>query len=329
MKIYITLDYELFFGSKSGSVEKCIIEPTNDLLKIVDPYNVKFTCFVDAGYLIQLEKQKDIYPQLQNDYSKITKQIRDLADNGHGIELHVHPHWEDSYYDGANWVFSKSRYKLSDFKEEEIEDIITRYNDILKRVSGKTPVAYRAGGWSAQPFGPIKKALKNNNIYIDSTVYANGYYNSVNQVFDFRGVSQFNTQYHFSEDITKEDISGNFKEIPISSIKVNPFFFWKFAMIKLLKLAEHNSYGDGFAMGMDKMEALKRLTLPSFSVVSIDGYKASLLRDSLDEYIAGTSDAGNFVMIGHPKAFTAYSLKRVKQFISSTHKEHQYIIYKR
>ena len=161
MKIYITLDYELFFGSKSGSVEKCIIEPTNDLLKIVDPYNVKFTCFVDAGYLIQLEKHKDIYPQLQNDYSKITKQISDLADNEHGIELHVHPHWEDSYYNGANWVFSKSRYKLSDFKEEEIEDIITRYNDILKRVSGKNPVTYRAGGWSAQPFGPIKKALKN------------------------------------------------------------------------------------------------------------------------------------------------------------------------
>ncbi len=328
MNIYITLDYELFFGTKSGSVDNCIIKPTQRLLDMVKPYNIKFTCFVDVGYLVQLERQKDEYPALQNDYKKVTQQIRFLADNGHGIELHIHPHWEDSYYDGREWVFNTTRYKLSSFNEEEVMDIVTRYNDVLKRVSGITPVAYRAGGWSAQPFLPIKKALEKNNVFIDSTVYPNGHYSSGNQTFDFRGVSQYKTEYNFSEDLTVEDVNGNFKEIPISSLRVSPFFFWKFALIKLLKQKQHQSYGDGFAVGMDKKEMLRFLTLPSYSVVSIDGYKARLLHKSFDKYIRKTSNSGNFVMIGHPKAFTPYSLKKLEKFISSTYKEHEFTIYK-
>ncbi|MDG3581302.1 hypothetical protein [Galbibacter pacificus] len=327
MNIYVTLDYELFFGARSGSVDKCIIEPTEALLKIVDPYNIKFVCFVDAGYLVQLERQKDQFLELQNDYNKVTQQIRYLADNGHGIELHVHPHWEDSYYDGRQWVFNTSRYKLSCFNQEEILDIVTRYNNVLKRVLGKAPVAYRAGGWSAQPFTPIKKALEKNNVFIDSTVYPNGYYNSANQVFNFRGVLQYKTEYNFSEDITKEDIHGSFKEIPISSFKLSPFFFWKFLIIKILKQKQHQSYGDGFALGMDKKEALRLLTLPSYSVVSIDGYKAKLLDKSFDKYIRKTSNSGNFVIIGHPKAFTPYSLKKITSFIEKRSSEHKFVIY--
>ena len=61
MNIYITLDYELFFGPKSGTVNKCIIEPIEKLLKIVDPLNVKIVCFVDSGYLLALEKQMEKY----------------------------------------------------------------------------------------------------------------------------------------------------------------------------------------------------------------------------------------------------------------------------
>ncbi len=87
MKIYITLDYELFFGSPSGSVDNCIIKPTEALLKLVDPYDIKLNCFVDSGYLIALEKFKTKYPQLEEEYQKITQQIQFLSANNHGIEL--------------------------------------------------------------------------------------------------------------------------------------------------------------------------------------------------------------------------------------------------
>lgn len=327
MNIYITLDYELFFGTQSGSVEKCIIEPTKVFLELLEPFGIKANFFVDAGYLIALEKQKEEFQKLQSDFEKITDQIKELVSNGHGIELHIHPHWEDSYYDGTRWVFNTTRYKLSDFKKEDVSGIITKYTNVLKNIAGKNPVAYRAGGWSAQPFGTIGDALKKNGVLIDSTVYPQGFYASDNQNFDFRNVRPFQTEYKFSQDLTLPDKSGEFLEVPISSIRVNPFFYWYFVFIKLLKGKNHRSFGDGASIPTNKKEAVRLLTNFSHSVVSIDGFKASLLNKAFKNYIKHNSNEGSFVMIGHPKAFTPYSLRKLKEFIVSTACQNRYSVF--
>jgi len=324
MNIYITLDYELFFGSNSGSIEKCIIEPTEALLKIVDPYNIKFICYVDAGYLWALEQYKERYSELNNDYHKVSKQIQKLVKEGHGIELHIHPHWEDSFYNGEKWIFDTTRYKLSDFTKNEVLKIVTKYNDVLKRVSGISPVAYRAGGWSAQPFMDIKEALKANDVFIDSTVYPGGYYQSEKQFFDFRSVAPFVTEYNFSDDLTVSNSHGEFKEIPISAHKVSPLFFWKFAWTKLKKSDQHISFGDGNAVKSDRKELLRMLFRTSYTVVSVDGYKSKLIKSAFKKYVKNTSDKGNFVLIGHPKAFTPYSLEKLKSFIEDVSKGHKF-----
>ena len=62
MNIFITLDYELFFAQHSGSVEKSIIEPTEKLLEAVEKTTTKLCFFVDAGYLVRLEKYKNDFP---------------------------------------------------------------------------------------------------------------------------------------------------------------------------------------------------------------------------------------------------------------------------
>jgi len=326
MNIFLTLDYELFFG-KSGSVDNCIIKPTQDILKIVEPQQIKISFFVDSGFLLALERQKENFTSLVIDYTKVVNQLKYLAVNGHGIELHVHPHWEDSFFDGEKWVFNLERYKLSDFDDNEVLDIVTRYTEVIKRITGKTPKAYRAGGWSAQPFGPIQKGLNNNNIFVDSSVFAKGFHKSDNQIYDFKNVPQFNTEYNFSQDLTIEDRNGNFTEIPISSFKVRPWFFWSFAIIKIFKAIRHKPYGDGSAIQMPKTEMLRLLFSSSYSVVSIDGFKASIIDKAFKLYKRNTNNRGNFVLIGHPKAFTPYSLLKVKKFIERIHLSHNFVTY--
>lgn len=319
MNIYITLDYELFFGEKSGSLENCIIQPTGAILKIVDAYEVKLVCFVDVGYLVKLEEQKDKFPNLQEDYTKVTSQIRHLAENGHGIDIHIHPHWEDSYFDGENWVFNTSRYKLADFTSNEIKEIVTKYTKTLTRISGKAPKAFRAGGWSAQPFKEIGGALLENNITIDSTVFSGGYYTSSNQYYDFRKIESFKSCYNFSDNLTEEDPEGSFKEIPISSHSLSPLFFWKFAFYKILGQKKHQAFGDGLAISKTRKNIFQLIFFPSKSVVSIDGYKASFLKESYS--LHKKNNAENFVIIGHPKAFTEFSLSQFEIFLKCIKKE--------
>ncbi len=326
MNIYITLDYELFFGEKSGDIENCIIKPTNKLLEIVDRYNIKLVVFVDVGYLIKLNQYKEEYPDLAEDFEAISSQIKHLSKNGHSVELHIHPHWEDTTYNGKEWVFDLSRYKLSDFSKKDVYDIITEYARFLANISGISPVAYRAGGWSAQPFSHIKKGLLDSNIYIDSTTYPGGFHSSKYQNYDFRSVKQYRTIYNFENNLTIPE-EGLFTEYPISSYKLSPLFFWKFAYYKITKSKKHNSYGNGSAIKKPRKETLRLLTQFSNSVVSIDGYKASFIDKAFKKYIKNTRNEGHFVLIGHPKAFTLYSLTKTEDFIKKHFKNHTFSVF--
>jgi hypothetical protein len=106
MNIYITLDYEIYFGENHGSVEKCILFPTSELIRIAEKNHVHFCFFVDAGFILKLDEYRIKYPVLEKDYQAIINQEKYLSDTGHDIQLHIHPHWEDSFFDGNRWVMN-------------------------------------------------------------------------------------------------------------------------------------------------------------------------------------------------------------------------------
>ncbi len=311
MNIYITLDYELFFGN-SGTPEKCIIEPTERLISIVDKFNFKCVFFVDSGYLIKLRKYSQQYPKLENDYKAVSNQIKKLSDKGHDVQLHIHPHWEDTVYDGNQWNFDTTRYRLDSFSENEIIDIFGRYKGILEEITGKQVFAYRAGGWCIQPFSKLKKAFKEYNINVDSTVFYKGKNTTKTQWFDFTEAKD-EDYWNFEDNPCISDKKGSFLELPIASYKVSPWFFWRFALTKKIGRAIHTSIGDGISSRASKQQIMRLLTRSSYSVVSIDGYKIRFLNKAFKKYKNQRKD--NFVIIGHPKAFTEYSLLKLNNFL--------------
>jgi len=109
-----------------------------------------------------------------------------------------------------------------------------------------------------------------------------------------------------------EKKNGFFTELPISSIKVNPLFFWKFAITKKIATKEHKIYGDGSPVGASKKDILRMLTTPSYSCVSCDGFKSSLLKTNYKKFQSLGHE--KFVVIGHPKAQTIYSLNKINNF---------------
>src|ERR1700752_3016553 len=97
-KVLLTFDYELFLGKKSGSVENCLLLPTESILNILDKYKIPSVFFVDATYLLKLKELKDSYTNVASDYAKIVAQIRKMISGGHDVYLHLHPHWKDAQY---------------------------------------------------------------------------------------------------------------------------------------------------------------------------------------------------------------------------------------
>ncbi len=311
--ILITLDYELFFGSKVGTLENCILTPTSKLVDILNRYGVKATFFVDSGYLVKLEELKEQFPILEKEYEAISSQIKSLDRDGHSIQLHIHPHWEDSTFNGKRWIIDTKRYRLHQFSDSQIDDIVYRYKRVLTDMVGDKIFAYRAGGWCIQPFAKIKNALKKHNIYLDSTLFRNGKNDSHTHYFNFRGMPE-KTEWRFEDDPLEERKDGFFKEIPISDYRLSPLFFWKLVYFKKFGGAEHQTFGDGLAAGGSRLDKLRMLTRYTHSVVSIDGYKSSFLEKAYQSFLK-RRDCKNFVIIGHPKSMSQYSLKKLERFI--------------
>ncbi len=325
MNIYLTLDYELFFAEDSGSVEKSIIEPTQKLLEAVNKCMVKFSFFVDAGYLVQLKKYKEQYPQLQKDYELITNQITQLHREGHDIQLHIHPHWEDTPYHDNKWHMNTTRYRIHKFSKEETERIVATYKQALTDIVGDTVFAYRAGGWCIQPFSHLKEALKKHHIWLDSTLYHDGYKNNSTHYMDFRNMPN-KTQWQFSDDPLIEDKNGFFTEVPISSTKVSPLFYIKYALVRKFDKVAHQIMGDGKGVGRESKDNKEMLTKITPAVASIDGYRLSYLQKTLDSYVKN-SDNRHFVVMGHPKAATMYSLEKLREFVIDNHTKHYFTTY--
>jgi len=318
VNILITLDYEMFFGSKFGNATESLIKPTEKLISIAEKHNIKMTFFIDIGYIIKLEEYKAKYTELKQDYILIAEQVRTLASNGHDVQLHIHPHWEDSFFDGTQWNIVTRRYKLHDFCDDEIKDIVFRYKKKLEELAGHKIFTYRAGGWCIQPFSKIKQALKENELWLDSTLFYNGSAQSNTHAYNFKNMPR-KSQYQFEDDPLVEVEDGYFTEVPINSYKIPAWFYLKIYLLNKLGSKKYSAYGDGMGLPSGSLwDKLKILMYTTEVPVSLDGHKSLLLQAAFDACRqAHQEHKQHFVIIGHNKLLNDLSLENLEDFIQN------------
>lgn len=221
-RIILSYDYELFFGERSGTVLKSIIEPTNKLIEVMEQIGFRGNFFVDYLMFRELEKVKE--ERAQADLALLKEQIRNMVRRGHRVELHLHPHWIDAKYNGdGTWNFDDfTHYSLSSLDEETIVSMFKEGTEYLNGLCREIEpdykiVAFRAGGWAVQPFDKLKKGFEASGIKIDSSTSLGAYSTKENQGYDFRVMPEKEI-YRFSDDVCKEDEKGQFVEVPISSV---------------------------------------------------------------------------------------------------------------
>ncbi|HLG35462.1 MAG TPA: hypothetical protein VI757_11330 [Bacteroidia bacterium] len=316
MDIFFTFDYELFFGNKSGSAEKCLLEPTNELIRIAEKSKVSFTFFIDTGYLVKLNEFRKKFPALEKNYSEVSRQLETLVRSGHDLQLHIHPHWENNIYNGSAWVMNTNRYKLADFSDSEAAQIFESCYEELKKHC-PPPVAFRAGGWCIQPFEKFKSSFIKSGIVYDSSVYKGGSRVSVQYDFDFSSAPS-KTSWRFEDDPLKENPSGPFQEIAMTAQMLSPIFFWKLFLLGRMNPGRHKPVGDGFPLAVPgyRKQILTQFTL---HCTSADGYFASEI-ETASRNTAQQNSGNEFVVIGHPKAMTKYSIEKLEVLIPKLQK---------
>lgn len=308
--IYLTFDYEIFFGKNSGTLMKSLIKPTDLLLDTLHKNQITATFFIDVIYIEMLLKYK-----LFDDYAAIKRQIQRMVMEGHRVELHLHPHWYDAKLENNKWIFHRyNHYRIHSYSQDEIEEIFYKsikiLYDIISEVDKNYKLhSYRAGGWCVQPFQDIKKYLEENEIFFDSSVVPDLKSNNNIHYFDFKNIPK-KCFYRFDNDVTKEDKNGKFIEIPISTSNIGIFF--KIINKALLRLMDSKEFGDGSGIEMEKPSFINKIK-SSNRAISLENISRFLF-----ECIIQNHKSKDIIVVSHPKFLSNESFKCIEK-ISKKH----------
>ncbi|WP_373076928.1 polysaccharide deacetylase family protein [Fusobacterium mortiferum] len=310
--IILTFDYEIFFGKRSGTFENCIYKPVEALRKVMNKEGVKGVFFVDILYYIKLLE----YPELSHDSDLMKEQIQSLIKDGHDIELHLHPHWINSYYEKGKWNFKYDKYRFEQLTLEERNVTFKRAVDSLVSIGKEVEKSYRikgfrAGGWCIQPFETFLPYFKEYKLNYDSSVMSEIVINTENHKVNFKNFPS-NTIYRFSTKIDVEDKEGEFVEYKISNYDYSFLDKLKNKVYKLIY--KNNIYGDGEAMTIKEFKE-------SFLVFLLKKISTKKINYSLDEEVIkkillkklNVEKKEVIVFISHPKSLSPKSIEFISK----------------
>lgn len=310
MKIYLTLDYELFLRDPGLAIERTLLLPAERLNAVLFRYGIEAVYFVDAGYLSALEKHKKYHPILASDYQNITSQLEQIHQAGHELALHTHPHWEDAHFDGHRWHMDLSRFKFANFSPIEAKRIFSKYHAVLQKHYPFPLVSHRSGGWCLEPFSYIRDVMKECGIFIDSTVFENGHLKSATHSFDYRHYPKKDC-WRFSDDPSEEDPHGFFIEVPGASTYLGSSVYWKILFKSLLSPTQSSVKGKSVKPSIS--DILRKLSIGTVEPASIDSVKSHYLLQKFKQI--EKRPLRHYCLIGHPKCFTEDTYYHLQLFI--------------
>lgn len=328
-QLLITYDYELFLGNRSGSVEECLIKPTNQTLDMLGKYNAKAVFFVDTTYLLQLKKKSIDTILCKKDFDIIETQLRQIIKAGHYIYPHLHPHWLDAeYIDGTNeWRLNKiGKYRFHNISEAERSSVFDGSVDLLKEIihhvqPGYRVDCYRAGGWCIQPFEDFKPYFIRHNFKYDMSVLGGFYLFSNAQYFDFSSAPEKNI-YCFEDDVTIEKQKGRFTQFNISSIYINVFsrLLDKIFLKYLYKIKGDHTFTRGQGQIAVKSDMQKPTAIKGHDISDSKKERIAvelLTKIKLPLYIEFFNKNNYMHFISHPKMLTQHNHKMFDSFLKN------------
>lgn len=331
LNICITFDYELWLDEIIPEEEDHLFMATDDLLEMLRVEGVSTTFFVDTCS-VQAHKR---YNQL--DYvNRFEEQIKKAARDGHDIELHLHPSWYRCRYDDYTnrWQMTYDGYFVQDYgfgegQEISAQAIIRENKEYLEKLIRSVDlnyqcIAYRAGGFGICPERELCRTLRNEGIWIDSSV-ALEQMDRVDYRYDFRCYpKKISWWFEAGGNIREASERGesSIHEIAIGFGKNNLFKYCGIPMKELR--VQYQQRADRLPIKtnsqskmMQKLHSLKR-HFAGKGILSLDtrGNKLLMrdLRENYQRYRCDEQDA-SLAIICHPKMASRNTIENMKRFI--------------
>lgn len=325
-----TLDYEIH-GNGEGDPYTLMIEPTYRLMNLLEKYNAKLTIMADVAEILCFKKYFDNNREDKYYYCEIEKQLREAIHRGHDVQLHIHSSYFKASYEKGKWKQYMEEYNMANLPLERIHEMVNQsieyLNNLLKPINPDYVCSvFRAANWSMMPTYNIYRALVNNDIKIDTSVYKGGCQGG-NVNYDYRLAYSNLFPYPASvENINFKDDKGLLMEYPIYTEM--RYFFSFISLIRLFRMVRSKFHKHKKVNTISNLSIPinnndnRKLTFYSFfrkSPWKFDFNQATgrQMINAAKRIMKINSDKSviNIVLIGHSKTFILYNEKTLEKFL--------------
>lgn len=219
--VLITSEYELFANGR-GDSRMHLIEPTARMLRLLDRYGAKLTIFAEAGEIMRFRDYRDATGRDDYHFEGVAAQLRGALAAGHDVQLHLHSSYFQAVHYQGFWQQDCNAHDLALLPYAQQVELLARAKGFLEEVLRSVRPDYRcrvfrASNWSMQPTSAIARALRANDIEIDSSVWKHGRFHYPVR-FDYRGAHSDLIPWPIDDDeVCRLDRNGGLFEVPIYS----------------------------------------------------------------------------------------------------------------
>jgi hypothetical protein len=335
----ITFDYELSLGRNFFPPEEVLFRPTTQVIDLCNRLECPVTFFPDvcsvwAHRKFGLDEYADSFES----------QMKEALSSGHDVQLHLHPHWLGSSFDGGQWLISTEKMYLHELDfgngPNSVRALVGRgvkyLNDLLCPVKPDYDCfAFRAAGSALQPReNEIIGALLDSGIRMDVSVTKFLTLNLDTVKIDYRNIPASSIWRMSPESGLSVEAKSGLLEVPIATFRsglgARLGFLWRRAgSIKqmrgmTLSRAKHQSRLANIRTML--LQNLRYVTGNPWYILSCDtkGFNSKMLLDGFRQYVARhqSEETVYVTMMNHPKLMFDYQMKMLEDFIIRTRRDY-------
>jgi hypothetical protein len=217
-------DWELS-GNGSGDARALQFRPMRELVKIYNAHKVRGSFNAEVMQQLTFRKFAGEHPELKQLADEWDAVVRETYAQGHDIQLHIHPQWQNAEYESGRWRLTAD-WSILNYGAEEAYSMMRAGKEYLENLLRPVDAAYscvsfRSGSWCIAPSPHMLTLLVRLGIVFDMSIVGGVRYETKNINLDYTNCDEDFLPYY--PVMTDARLVSDQRE-PIICIPTNHFY---------------------------------------------------------------------------------------------------------
>jgi len=177
-------------GNGTGDPRVLQFEPMRELVKIFNNHGIRGSFNAEVMQQLAYRNRQERFPELKVIAGEWEQVVMESFRQGHDIQLHLHPQWLDSSYQGhGNWTLGGD-WSILNYPGQQIRAMLVSGKQYLETLLRQIDPAYacvsfRAGSWCAAPSDSLLPILSELGFVFDMSIVAGVRYDTPQVKLDY------------------------------------------------------------------------------------------------------------------------------------------------